>query len=49
MGSIILVQAIKGVLFMLKIIQFTCFTPLQVSHKNFGLHSIFFGIGKDIA
>ncbi len=44
MGSIILVQAIKGVLFMPKTIQFTCTTLLRISHKTFGLHYISFGI-----
>jgi hypothetical protein len=49
MGLIILVQAIKGVLFMPKSTQFTCTTPLKVSHKTFGFHNIIFGIWKGIA
>jgi hypothetical protein len=46
MGSIILLWAIGGVLFMPIIIQFTCTTHLGVSHKTFGLHNICFGIWK---
>jgi hypothetical protein len=49
MGSIILVWAIEGVLFMAIIIQFTCTTLLKVSHKTFGLNNISFGIWKGIA
>jgi hypothetical protein len=49
MGSIILVQAIGGVVLMPITTQFTCTTPLKVSHKTFGFHNIFFGIYKGIA
>jgi len=49
MGLIILVWAIGGILFIPKIIQFTCTTPLKVSHKTFGFHDISFGIWKGIA
>jgi len=49
MGSIILVQTIGGVLFMPITTQFTCTTPLKVSHKTFVLHNISFGIWKGIA
>jgi hypothetical protein len=49
MNSIILVWAIGGVLFMPINIQFTCTTPLSISHKTFGLHNISFGIWKGIA
>jgi hypothetical protein len=45
MGSIILVQTIKGVLLMPITTQFTCNNPLKVSHKTFGFHNIYFGIG----
>jgi len=40
MGSIILVQAIEGVLLMPIITQFTCNTPLKISHKSFGFLNI---------
>jgi hypothetical protein len=49
MGSIIVVQVVGGVMPMPKSIQFTCITPLQISHKTFGLHNISFGIWKVIA
>jgi hypothetical protein len=41
MDWIILVQAIKGVLLMPKIIQCTCNTPIKVYYKTFRLHNIF--------
>jgi hypothetical protein len=49
MGSIILVWAIRGVLFMAITTQFTCTTLLKVSHKTFGFNNISFGIWKGIA
>jgi hypothetical protein len=48
MGSIILVQVVEGVMPMPKNTQFTCNTPLQVSHKTFELHNKKFGIWKGI-
>jgi hypothetical protein len=49
MGSIILVWVVEGILLMPKTTQFTCITPLKVSHKTFRLHNISFGIYKGIA
>jgi hypothetical protein len=49
MGSIILVQAIEGVLLMPIITQFTCNTPLKISHKSFGFLNISFRTWMDIA
>jgi hypothetical protein len=46
MELIILVRVIRGVLFMPITTQFTCNTPLQVSHKTFGLHNISLEFGR---
>jgi hypothetical protein len=40
-----LVQAIRGVMFMPKNIQFTCTTLFRISHKTFGLHNIYLEFG----
>jgi hypothetical protein len=48
MGLIIFVQAIEGVLPMPTITQFTCSTPLKISHKSFGFHNMSFGTWTNI-
>jgi hypothetical protein len=49
MGSIILVQDIEKILLIPIIIQFTCNTPFNISHKSFGFHNISFGTWTNIA